>query len=537
ILPTNPVLTVTAASNGTKGEDNVITFNGMAKFNMSVTGLDEDDDLANYTINADIYGEDFFAPEFTREYETTETVAEFDGVYNGEYYVEFYLPRISGKMPEMLAPTDDNKIDIKVTNYEAPAEPEFAVKAVGGVMAHDTVVFANGNAAFDMFVEGVAATDTTYALYVTVWNMADEDAFPEPDILKFADSVRFENTYYNGVYEATFELRQRNRRGEYSNVTEQKVIFSVTEGETRPELTVKPVGNTMAHDTVVFANGNVAFDMLVKGLNVAEGDDSTFKFHVTVYTEDEEDYRLPQEFTYADSVRFVDVYYNGVYEAVFELMRRTPRGTYTNVTDQKFIFMVTENEEPVENYELTVKAVGATMSGDTAWFTGKVAFDMFAGGYAEGDTLAVTIYTPAQFEDTLFIKPNMFVAAADSVRFETTLDKGTVYVAVFELLHKDSKRGENVTVKDVVMHIALGNVANEAAELAGVNVYPNPNAGTFNVTVPERALVEIFGLNGAKVMSREVNAGVEAFNINHSGIYFVRVMAGNKTAVKRVVVR
>ncbi|MDE7357422.1 MAG: T9SS type A sorting domain-containing protein, partial [Bacteroidales bacterium] len=79
--------------------------------------------------------------------------------------------------------------------------------------------------------------------------------------------------------------------------------------------------------------------------------------------------------------------------------------------------------------------------------------------------------------------------------------------------------------------------ANEVAELAGVNVYPNPNAGTFNVTVPERARVEIFGLNGAKVMSREVNAGVESFNIDHSGIYFVRVMAGNKTAVKRVVVR
>ena len=63
------------------------------------------------------------------------------------------------------------------------------------------------------------------------------------------------------------------------------------------------------------------------------------------------------------------------------------------------------------------------------------------------------------------------------------------------------------------------------------------NAGAFNVVVPENARIEIFGLNGAKVMSREVNAGVEAFNLTHSGIYFVRVMAGNKTAVKRVVVR
>ena len=80
-----------------------------------------------------------------------------------------------------------------------------------------------------------------------------------------------------------------------------------------------------------------------------------------------------------------------------------------------------------------------------------------------------------------------------------------------------------------------GETAIEAGELAGVNIYPNPAEGEFKVNVPERARIEIFGMNGAKVMSREVNAGVEAFRLN-SGIYFVRVTAGNKTAVKRVVV-
>ncbi|MDE6630147.1 MAG: hypothetical protein K2K11_01835, partial [Bacteroidales bacterium] len=344
-------------------------------------------------------------------------------------------------MPSEDYPSMSIEVPFMVVN------PEITVKTVGGVVSNDSLIFADGKAAFDMSVT-IPDGDTTFRLEVVVRNTADVDAFPAPDFLEIKDSIRFEDIYYNGDYTISFELAQANpmAHGDYVTIMDTSIRFFVTEGADRPELTVKPVGNTMAHDTVVFANGNVAFDMLVKGLNVAEGDDSTFKFYVTVYTEDEEDYRLPQEFTYADSVRFVDVYYNGVYEAVFELMRRTPRGSYTNVTDQKFIFMVTENEEPVEKYELTVKAVDATMSGDTAWFAGKVAFDMFAGGYAEGDTLAVTIYTPAQFEDTLFIEPRMFVAAADSVRFETTLDKGTVYVAVFELLHKDSKRGENITV-------------------------------------------------------------------------------------------
>ncbi|MDE6694203.1 MAG: T9SS type A sorting domain-containing protein, partial [Bacteroidales bacterium] len=110
------------------------------------------------------------------------------------------------------------------------------------------------------------------------------------------------------------------------------------------------------------------------------------------------------------------------------------------------------------------------------------------------------------------------------------------YVAVVELKRAGAR--EEIVVEFSTLYLTVKEkTAIEAAELAGVNVYPNPNAGTFNVTVPERARVEIFGLNGAKVMSREVNAGVESFNIDHSGIYFVRVMAGNKTAVKRVVVR
>lgn len=92
-------------------------------------------------------------------------------------------------------------------------------------------------------------------------------------------------------------------------------------------------------------------------------------------------------------------------------------------------------------------------------------------------------------------------------------------------------------VAEAVFTIKKPSTAIVANELAGVKVYPNPNAGTFNVAVPERANIEIFGLNGAKVMSREMNAGVETFSIERSGIYFVRVMAGNKAAVKRVVVR
>ncbi|MDE7101675.1 MAG: T9SS type A sorting domain-containing protein, partial [Bacteroidales bacterium] len=168
--------------------------------------------------------------------------------------------------------------------------------------------------------------------------------------------------------------------------------------------------------------------------------------------------------------------------------------------------------------------------------TKNVAFDMFVKNMAENDTLVVTIYTKVEYDSMKVIDPRMRAKAADSARFEATLEYGE-YVAMFEIVRKSDKVGETVVADATISFSVKEESAIERNELAGVNVYPNPNAGTFNVAVPERARVEIFGLNGAKVMSREVNAGVESFSIDHSGIYFVRVMAGNKTAVKRVVVR
>ncbi len=192
--------------------------------------------------------------------------------------------------------------------------------------------------------------------------------------------------------------------------------------------------------------------------------------------------------------------------------------------------------EETEESELTVEAVGATKEGENYTFSAaEIAFDMFVKNKVEGDTLTISIYTKTQYDTMGQVEPQK-KAVADSVRFETTLEDGE-YVGVFAIVRKSDKVGEVVVADETINFSVSAETANESAELAGVNVYPNPNAGAFNVAVPERARVEIFGLNGAMLMSREVNAGVEAFSIDHSGIYFVRVMAGNKTAVKRVIVR
>ncbi|MCM1531088.1 MAG: chitobiase/beta-hexosaminidase C-terminal domain-containing protein [Ruminococcus flavefaciens] len=303
---------------------------------------------------------------------------------------------------------------------EDPVEPTLTVRAEGGVLRNDSLVFADGKAAFDMFVSGVAAGDTTYRIYVNVYE-GDEVAPAVSLDYDFADSVRIEHTFYNGEYEAVFELRQLNMRGEYANVTERSVVFKVTGGGELPEVTVRPVGNTEADGTVVFADGKAAFDMFVSG--VAAGD-TTYRIYVNVYEGDEVAPAVSLDYDFADSVRIGHTFYNGEYEASFELRQRNNRGEYAYVAGETVRFKVTEN------------------------------------------------------------------------------------------------------------------VGNDVPELAGVRLYPNPTEGDFSVEAPVEARVEIFSANGMLVKAFTMAAGVEEVRLSNSGIYFVRLTAGNgQVAVKRVVVR
>ncbi len=81
-------------------------------------------------------------------------------------------------------------------------------------------------------------------------------------------------------------------------------------------------------------------------------------------------------------------------------------------------------------------------------------------------------------------------------------------------------------------------VANEGAELAGIRLYPNPNNGEFNVSVPVRVQVEVFTVNGMLVKDMTIAQGNTQIRLENSGIYFVRFTAENgQAAVKRVIVR
>lgn len=103
-------------------------------------------------------------------------------------------------------------------------------------------------------------------------------------------------------------------------------------------------------------------------------------------------------------------------------------------------------------------------------------------------------------------------------------------------LSGEDEDGEMTFVWFIYEYTVKG-VANDARELAGVNIYPNPTDGEFNVVAPANAEVEIFNAVGVVVKHITVTEGMSQIRLDNSGIYFVRVRANGQEAIKKVVVR
>ena len=80
-------------------------------------------------------------------------------------------------------------------------------------------------------------------------------------------------------------------------------------------------------------------------------------------------------------------------------------------------------------------------------------------------------------------------------------------------------------------------------ESASIAIYPNPNNGMFTLSMESiegDVTCQIANASGSIIETREVNADSNSeisFDYNlPAGVYFVRVISGNKTWTKRVVI-
>ena len=71
-----------------------------------------------------------------------------------------------------------------------------------------------------------------------------------------------------------------------------------------------------------------------------------------------------------------------------------------------------------------------------------------------------------------------------------------------------------------------------------INVYPNPNNGSFTINIKdiENATIEIYNISGQLILKEALLESITPINLkeNPKGIYFVKVETDNKAIVKKI---
>lgn len=118
---------------------------------------------------------------------------------------------------------------------------------------------------------------------------------------------------------------------------------------------------------------------------------------------------------------------------------------------------------------------------------------------------------------------------------EQKLTRGKAYFLQVQLWFK----GEKLDEQSVGFSVKKDeeDVANSMESAMKVHVYPNPSSGIFYVELPDNSRMEIFSATGRLVESRPVVSGKQEVNLEHSGLYLIRVVKGDRWMVKRILVR
>ncbi len=184
----------------------------------------------------------------------------------------------------------------------------------------------------------------------------------------------------------------------------------------------------------------------------------------------------------------------------------------------KAIAMVGEAKSSIATAAYTVKAAGTVAT---------PTFDPVAGEVEKGTKVTIACATEGA---KIYYTVDGSEPTAESAEYKeaVVIDKDLTLKAI--AIKGDAKSAVAEAAYTV-------KVANEEVELAGVNVYPNPNGGAFSLDLPVPATVEVFASNGVLRERINAGAGVLSLSLDRSGIYFLRITGEGRTTVKRIVVR
>lgn len=139
-----------------------------------------------------------------------------------------------------------------------------------------------------------------------------------------------------------------------------------------------------------------------------------------------------------------------------------------------------------------------------------------------------TNYNLVQESDTLVFRTDYY--NADYI--ETAMPTGNLNITGILTQHFENAQ---ITARNLADIVSVP-TANEARETIASRLYPNPTSGMFYLDIERDAQVDIFSANGALVESSKLTAGLHEMNLDHKGIYFIRISNGKAVTVKRVIV-
>ena len=181
-------------------------------------------------------------------------------------------------------------------------------------------------------------------------------------------------------------------------------------------------------------------------------------------------------------------------------------------TDAQYSFAATANRTLVANFEAITYTISASANpAEGGTIDG-------ASDYTYGQNVVLAATANANYNFVSWTENGEVVSTDAEYSFIATADR--TLVANFEL-----------------------ESSNIEATMASISVYPNPNNGMFTLTMKSiegDVICQIVNANGSVIETREINASDNSevtFDCNVApGVYFVRIISGDKAWIERVVI-
>ncbi len=165
-----------------------------------------------------------------------------------------------------------------------------------------------------------------------------------------------------------------------------------------------------------------------------------------------------------------------------------------------------------------------------------ISLNMESDSLHVGDTVrlvATVMPENAANRNCTWTSSNEEVAGVSETGLVTALTEGETVITV-----KTEDGGFEATCKITVTDAQTGDTtAVRSAQPLAVTVYPNPTSSLLNIRLEEKALIEIFAMNGCLVQRKEASSGLHTFDLEGSGLYLIRISSGGRSVLTRVVRR